>query len=122
MSAYRLKFTFPMELLSYSTLLLLHHPLSTKKEFVHLWVLFEDPCFMIDPSQQVFLARKQYVLRLGYSTTIHGCQGMTLTTAVVDLATHIFTSQQGYVALSRVKEGKNLYLLGFKPTSRLSSS
>lgn len=65
----------------------------------------------------VLLRRSQYALRLGYATTIHASQGMTLRHAVIDLGPSIFLPAQAYVALSRVTNLNNLILLDFAEKS-----
>lgn len=70
-----------------------------------------------DPIQH-FLRRKkpfiqsviQYPLKLGYAFTIHKSQGQTFDSMILDLESNIFASGQLYVALTRVKKLKNLYL------------
>ena len=57
----------------------------------------------------------QYPLKLAYAFTIHKSQGQTYERVVLDLHSHIFASGQLYVALSRVKMLKGLYLT--KPVS-----
>lgn len=53
----------------------------------------------------------QYPVILAFATTTHKCQGSTLDCAVIDVGASIFTAGQAYVALSRVKSFKGLYLM-----------
>ena len=65
----------------------------------------------------VYLKRVQFSLRVGYAITIHSAQGMTLDQAVVNAGTSVFASAQTYVACSRVRNLKDLYLLDFNVRS-----
>jgi ATP-dependent DNA helicase PIF1 len=52
----------------------------------------------------------QFPVKVGYALTVHKSQGMTLEGAVLDFAAGTFGSGLAYVAFSRVKSLKNLYL------------
>jgi len=57
----------------------------------------------------------QIPLMLAYALTTHKLQGITLDSAILDLAT-AFCNGQVYVALSRVKSFNGLYLKSFNPS------
>ena len=52
---------------------------------------------------------KQFPCKLAYSATIHKAQGQSLSQAYIDFE-KFFEINQAYVALSRVRESKGLYL------------
>lgn len=60
-----------------------------------------------------YLRRDTWALRLGYAATIHASQGMTLDSAVVDIADSWMPGQT-YVALSRVRTADGLVLVNGK--------
>ena len=62
-------------------------------------------------TQTSIVRRVQIPLVLAWATTIHKCQGSTLTHAITDLR-DVFCSAQGYVTLSRLKSLDGLYLTG----------
>lgn len=57
------------------------------------------------------IQRKQYPLRLAYSTTFNSCQGLTLERAVLDLRTPVFAHGQLYTAISRVRHRDSIHAL-----------
>lgn len=63
------------------------------------------------------LTRSQMPLILAYAITIHKIQGATLDCTVASVGKEIFSPAQGYVALSRVRDIKNLYLTDFVESS-----
>jgi ATP-dependent DNA helicase PIF1 len=61
------------------------------------------------------VGRTQIPLILAWASTVHKCQGSTLDCAILDIGGKTFAPGQGYVALSRVKNIKGLYLKSFDP-------
>lgn len=65
----------------------------------------------------LYLMRTQVALRLGYAVSIHSSQGMSLDCARIDIGKSIFCNAQVYVALSRVRNSKGLWIDNFDPHS-----
>ena len=57
----------------------------------------------------------QLPLKLAWAVSIHKVQGHTLDCALMDLGSNIFECGQIYVALSRIKSLKGVYLTSFDP-------
>ncbi len=59
---------------------------------------------------------RNFPVNLAYASTIHKSQGMTLDMVLMDLR-GLWEPGQAYVALSRAKSAKGLFLLGWDPSS-----
>ena len=71
-------------------------------------------------AKQVLASFVQYPLRLAYAITIHKSQGMSLDDYICDV-NDIFASGQLYVALSRARSAKGLFLEQNSTLNRLCS-
>lgn len=58
----------------------------------------------------------QIPLIIAFSVTIHKMQGSTLDAAEIDVGRNVFECGQTYVALSRIKSLKGLFLTAFEPS------
>lgn len=61
--------------------------------------------------------RTQIPLILAWSVTCHKCQSTTLDYAIIDLGPDIFCDGQAYVALSRVRNFRGLFITNFLSSS-----
>jgi ATP-dependent exoDNAse (exonuclease V) alpha subunit len=59
---------------------------------------------------------KQFPLEMAFATTIHKNQSLTIETGMVNL-NNLFTPGQGYVAFSRIKTLKGLYIIDMNESS-----
>lgn len=71
---------------------------------------------LLDAEGEPVASVTNYPLSLAYSTTIHKAQGMTLDGAIINLKS-LWEPGQAYVALSRVKDPKSLYIEDWSPNS-----
>lgn len=78
----------------------------------HTWAL-ED--------KEAIASRNQFPFILAYSLTVHKAQGCTLDYAICNLGTSIFADGQAYVALSRVRNLRGLFISEFDPESIMAN-
>lgn len=65
-----------------------------------------------DKEGKVLMTMEQYPVKLAYAVTVHKAQGATLEKVYIDFK-NFFEVNQAYVALSRVKKSKGLYLQNY---------
>lgn len=71
---------------------------------------------LLDIEGKTVASARNFAVALAYASTIHKAQGMTVDSILVDLR-NLWESGQAYVALSRVREAKNLFIQDFTPGS-----
>ncbi len=71
---------------------------------------------LLNQKGDVVASAMNFPLTLAYASTIHKSQGMTLEKVGVDIR-HLWEPGQAYVALSRLKSGRGLFLEGWNPRS-----
>ncbi len=70
---------------------------------------------MFKVAPRCFVYRKMFPLINAYAMTIHKSQSLSLECVFADLGNEIFADGMSYVALSRCKSHKGLYLMNFCP-------
>ena len=65
--------------------------------------------------KKVYASRTQFPLSLAWALTIHKTQGLSLDAVMIDLGPDIFEGGMAYVALSRARKLKNIFLIEFIP-------
>ena len=76
----------------------------------HIWEKYEYVRSLGGLERKVTGTYKQLPIKLGYGLSIHSAQGMTLDSITLDLGKRAFAPAQLYVALSRVRDLKNVAL------------
>jgi ATP-dependent DNA helicase PIF1 len=71
--------------------------------------------YTVEEDGKVMYKMDQYPFILAYALSIHKVQGCTLDYAIIDIGHSIFEENMSYVALSRVRNLKGLFLLNFQP-------
>jgi len=68
-------------------------------------------------SRNVYATRSQFPLSLAWAITIHKSQSLSLDGLILDLGKSIFEPGMAYVALSRARTMKHIYLIDFECSS-----
>ena len=72
--------------------------------------------------KNIYTTRTQFPLTLSWAMTIHKCQGLTLTSALIDIGNSVFEPGMAYVALSRVTTLNNVHLIDFEPSKLICNN
>jgi ATP-dependent DNA helicase PIF1 len=75
----------------------------------------ELQCGEIEEDSKKKLSVFQFPLRLSWALSIHKVQGISLSSAMMDLGQSVFEYGQAYVALSRIQSLDGVILLSFDP-------
>ncbi len=76
---------------------------------------FNRYTYTVEEDGKVMYKMEQYPFILAYALSIHKVQGCTLDYAIIDIGHSVFEENMSYVALSRVRNLKGLFLLNFQP-------
>ena len=97
-----------------------HEKIGPTVKFMNGQILTIEP-YKIEHEKMTGIVFTFIPLIYSWAITIHKCQGSTLDFCVMDIGSDIFTCGQSYVALSRVKELKGLYLTRFNPSKIIAN-
>ncbi|MDX1808327.1 MAG: AAA family ATPase [Sulfurospirillaceae bacterium] len=75
----------------------------------HEYVMSENIVLNGEIEEKPLISIEQFPIKLAYAITIHKSQGMSIDELVCNID-HIFEKSQFYVAISRAKNPKNLYI------------
>lgn len=87
-----------------------------KVKFLNGMVIdFSRNTYTVEEDGKVMYKMEQFPFILAYALSIHKVQGCTLDYAIIDIGHSVFEENMSYVALSRVRNLKGLFLLNFQP-------
>jgi len=76
---------------------------------------FSRYTYTVEEDGKVMYKMEQFPFILAYALSIHKVQGCTLDYAMIDIGHSVFEDNMSYVALSRVRNLKGLFLVNFQP-------